>query len=344
MIQPSIYINFETFELSENSIQDSYFLKVLDFIHSLKKENWSLQVKSSGSTGTPKVFNFTKDQALASAKISNTFFGINKNSKLLLPLSIDFIAAKMLIVRALEAKCKIYIIKPTANPIKDLNFKIDFISLSPYQVQHILEQNPDKFNLIKKSLIGGAAISTKCIEKIEEIQSNCLFYESFGMTETLSHIAIKEILKKQLGFRKLPEFHLTTNSEKQLIISHPIIVPTPLITNDIINFIDNEHFNFIGRKDFIVNSGGVKIQIELLENEMNKYIEFPFFLSKKMDEVLGEKLVFCILNNEKIDDAQIYELIKTMPISKYQIPKEIIRLDSFNYTQNGKIIRQLNAF
>jgi O-succinylbenzoic acid--CoA ligase len=104
------------------------------------------------------------------------------------------------------------------------------------------------------------------------------------MTETLSHFAIKELLTDHLGFKKLSEYQIATNLEQQLIISHPIIVPNPLTTNDIVEIIDSEHFNFIGRKDFTVNSGGIKIQIEPLEKEMEKFINFPFFLSKKNDE------------------------------------------------------------
>lgn len=344
MTEPFIFVDFDTFEISKNDSQDSYFEPVIDFIVSLKNENWTLQVKSSGSTGIPKVFNFTKEQAIASAKISNSFFGISKDSTLLLPLSIDFIAAKMLIFRAFEAQSKIYIQKPNANPIQNLNQKIDFVSLSPYQVQNILEQNPKQFNLIKKCLIGGAAMHPKWIEKLNELNSTCLFYESFGMTETLSHIAIKELLTENLGFKKLPEFQLTINLEQQLIISHPIILPNPLTTNDIVEFLDSEHFIFLGRKDFIVNSGGIKIQIETLENKLSEHIEFPFFLSKKNDERFGEILVFCILKNEKMSEAQILELFHSMQISKYQIPKKIIRLESFKFTQNGKIIRQLEHY
>lgn len=344
MTGPFIFVDFDTFEISKNDFQESYFESVIDFIISLKNENWTLQVKSSGSTGTPKVFNFTKEQAITSAKISNSFFGINKNSTLLLSLSIEFIAAKMLLIRAFEAKCKIYIQKPNTNPIKDLHKKIDFISLSPYQVQNILEQNPEKFNLIKKCLIGGAALHPKWIKKLKELHSNCLFYESFGMTETLSHFAIKELLTDHLGFKKLSEYQIATNLEQQLIISHPIIVPNPLTTNDIVEIIDSEHFNFIGRKDFTVNSGGIKIQIEPLEKEMEKFINFPFFLSKKNNEKFGEILVFCFLKNENILDEQIFELFKSIPITKYQIPREVIRLETFKHTENGKIIRKLDQY
>jgi O-succinylbenzoic acid--CoA ligase len=344
MKEPYFFVDFDTFNISKIAFQDSYYDQVLDFVISLKNENWTLQVKSSGSTGTPKVFNFTKVQAITSAKISNSFFGINKNSILFLPLSIEFIAAKMLLIRAFEAKCKIYIVKPSANPIKDLHKKIDFISLTPYQVQNILEQNPKKFNLIKKCLIGGAAMPSKWIQKLKEIHSTCLYYESFGMTETLSHFAIKELLTDHLGFKKLTEYQIATNLEQQLVISHPIIVPNPLTTNDIVEIIDSDHFNFIGRKDFTVNSGGIKIQIEPLENEMEKFIHFPFFLSKKNDTIFGEKLVFCFLKKENILNEQIFELFKSIPISKYQIPKELIRLETFKYTENGKIIRKLDKY
>jgi O-succinylbenzoic acid--CoA ligase len=121
-------------------------------------------------------------------------------------------------------------------------------------------------------------------------------------------------LTDHLGFKKLSEYQIATNLEQQLIISHPIIVPNPLTTNDIVEIIDSEHFNFIGRKDFTVNSGGIKIQIEPLEKEMEKFINFPFFLSKKNDERFGEILVFCILKNEKMSEAQILELLHSMKI------------------------------
>ena len=339
----AIFIDFEDvnhFQKLEALCTDEYFVKIYDFVRLLSDKNSTLTVKTSGSTGVPKEIYFTMNQAFESAKLSNAFFNLDNSSVLLLPMNIDFVGAKMLIVRAFVAKAKIWIVAPSANVFEDIpsNIFFDFIALTPYQLLSSLEKNPLFFQNIKKCLIGGSAISNELLQKIKNLTTDCVFYESFGMSETLSHFAIKTLRDNADVFNIIDGYQIEVSPEGQLIIQCPFL-ENKVISNDIVEFVDEKTFKFLGRKDNVINSGGIKIHPELLENSLQEIFHFPFYFTKEFDERFGEVLILVILKSNELSDVEILEKCKKQIDNKFHIPKKIKRLDKFEYTQNGKIKR-----
>jgi O-succinylbenzoic acid--CoA ligase len=339
----AIFIDFENakhFHNLEVSNSNEYFKRVYHFIQLFSNKNAPLTIKTSGSTGIPKEIHFTMNQAFESAKLSNAFFNLDSNSILLLPMNIDFVGAKMLLVRAFVAKAKIWVVEPSANVFENVpsNVLFDFIALTPYQLLSTLDKTPLFFRQVKKCLIGGSAISNELFRKIENLSTDCKFYESFGMSETLSHFAIKNIGNNEDVFRLIDGYQIDVSSEGQLSIQCPFL-DNKIISNDVVELFEDKSFRFLGRKDFVINSGGIKIHPELLENSLQDMFQFPFYFTKEYDNRLGEILILAILESNKLSDAEIMELCKIQITNKYHIPKKIKRLLVFEYTQNGKIKR-----
>lgn len=339
----ALFIDFEDanhFHKLEASNFDVYFKKIYDFIQLLSNKDAPFTIKTSGSTGVPKEIHFTMNQAFESAKLSNAFFNLDNSSILLLPMNIDFVGAKMLLVRAFVAKAKIWIVAPSANVFEDVpsNLLFDFIALTPYQLMSTLEKTSLSFQHVKTCLIGGSAISNELYHKIENLSSDCIFYESFGMSETLSHFAIKTLGSNEDVFRLIDGYDIEVSDEGQLSIQCPFL-DYRVISNDIVELFEDKSFRFFGRKDFVINSGGIKIHPELLENSLQEIFHFPFYFTKEKDERLGEILVLEILKSNETSDAEILEQCKIHITNKYHVPKKIKRLGTFEYTQNGKIKR-----
>ncbi len=337
---------FIDFEVSDNhynleaSISDVYYKKVLDFIILISNKDNLFYVKTSGSTGAPKEIHFTINQAFESAKLSNAYFNLDNRSILLLPMNIDFVGAKMLLVRAFIAKAKVWIVSPTALVFEDVpeNIFFDFMALTPYQLQLTMESSPQRFQQVKKCLVGGSSISIQLLNKIKSLSSECQFYESFGMSETLSHFAIKQLDAHNEFYRVIEGYHIEVSSEGQLSIQCPFLDYT-IVSNDIVEIVETKSFRYLGRKDYIVNSAGIKIHPELLEASLQDSFMFPFYFSKENDNHFGEILVLNILKENELSDIEILALYKLEIKNKFFLPKKIKRLEAFEYTQNGKIRR-----
>lgn len=319
-----------------------YFNKVLDYVSLFSNDDFEVEVKTSGSTGTPKTMVFDKHQVMVSAALSVAYFELHQNSNIFLSLSIDTVGAKMLVARALVAQAKIHIFIPTTNIFKELNSEelpdIDFISVTAHQLTTILNESPRSFLKIKKCLIGGENVSEHLKKMISKFPT-CQFYESFGMTETLSHIAIKNLSKNESYFKVLPTFKISVDVDHSLVIFHQDITKFPLKTNDIVELISDSSFIWKGRKDNIINSGGIKILAEEIEAVLKTFVVGDLAISYLPDDVLGQKIVLVIENNNKITLDTIKNEFINRNISKYWLPKEIITINEIPKTSNGKIKR-----
>ncbi len=312
--------------------------KVIDFWHA---ESPDYYVKTSGSTGTPKSILLKREQLEASAKRSNTFFGLNENSAVLMPLSPHTIGGKMMLIRALAGNYSIHVVEPRANPLEEIDpeFHYSFISLVPYQVKCILEENPEKLNLFENILLGGMGLSTELEQTLSELKPKV--YIGFGMTETVSHIALRKM--NDPVYRALEGVHLEV-SENCLLITDSKLSIERMQTNDEVELIDSTHFKWLGRADFTINSGGIKIHPEALENAIDELIEGSFIIGSIPHETLGEACVLIL--EEALPDkvfSEIQELIREK-FGKYAAPKRQV-LSLILKTENGKIRRKetLNA-
>ena len=322
--------------------------KVISFLEDWFSNSETVSVQTSGSTGIPKVFEIEKKRMLNSAKMTCDFLGLKEGDTALLCLPVQYISGKMMLVRAIERKLKVIISVPSSAP--EISQNIDFCAMTPLQVQNSL----DKIHFIKNLIIGGAAVSEKLKNEISTTlqfsNSPTRIYETYGMSETLSHIALKQISPIQEEyFTVLNDVEISVDERNCLKIFAPKLNPEILQTNDIVELMhfdsaqgDKKQFKFLGRFDNVINSGGVKIFAEELENLVKKHIDRDLVFLGKPDETLGEKLILVIEDaSTPLSMTEIKSQISNLKFeNKFHIPKEILFLEKFPRAENGKILRK----
>ena len=293
-----------------------------------------MKVQTSGSTGTPKILDVEKDKMLNSAKMTCDFLGLKEGNTALLCLPTEYISGKMMLVRAIERRMKLLIQTPSLFPLENITKEIDFCAMTPLQVQNSL----DKIHCIKKLIIGGASISESLKQQLIQKNPRTKIYETYGMSETLSHIALKSISpKREEYFRVLDGIKISQDQRGCLVINAPLLNDKILITNDLIKLKNKREFNFLGRIDNIINSGGIKISPENLEDWIKKFIPNELVFIGIPDINLGEKLVLVLEGKE---DLNLKSHILQLPFEKkYLKPKEIIFIEKIPRTPNNKIDR-----
>jgi O-succinylbenzoic acid--CoA ligase len=293
-----------------------------------------IELKTSGSTGNPKRLIYPVSLLKTSARKTNSFFHFNENTKALLCMNTETIAGKMMLIRALEGRFSIYAINPTKRPLECVHSKIDFVAMVPLQLRESLIHDVEKLKHIRTILIGGGPIPLDLENLLHE--NELTVYHSFGMTETVSHIALKKVGKEtEKNFQALNGVHFSLENG-QLVIHARDLGIDYLVTNDLVNLITPTSFQWLGRKDFVINSGGYKLNPEILENSWSTFLNLPFFIWKEPSEKWGEKMVFYIEANEwpEISRNKLSSLFKT-----HELPKAYYLSQSFVYTSSGKIDR-----
>ena len=293
-----------------------------------------MKVQTSGSTGTPKILDVEKDKMLNSAKMTCDFLGLKEGNTALLCLPTEYISGKMMLIRAIERRMKLLIQTPSLFPLENITEEIDFCAMTPLQVQNSL----DKIHYIKKLIIGGASISESLKQQLIQKNPQTKIYETYGMSETLSHIALKSILpKREEYFRILDGIKISQDQRGCLVINAPQLNSKTLITNDLIKLKNKREFKFLGRIDNIINSGGIKISPESLEDWIKKFTPNELVLIGIPDINLGEKLVLVLEGEEGLN---LKSHILQLPFEKkYLKPKEIIFIEKIPRTPNNKIDR-----
>jgi len=309
--------------------------KIEEFISNWNDSSFFIETKTSGSTGTPKTIRLTKSQMIASAKMTGVYFGLKENQTALLCLSLDTIAGKMMLVRAVVHQMKLLVCLPKSNPLIGITEKIDFVALVPLQVDKIIKESLTTFKTIKSVLIGGASISENIIESLKKEKITC--YQSFGMTETISHIAIRKVgFENETYYTTLANIKIQTDEHNELIISAPNLEINEVKTNDLVQIINENQFIWKGRKDFVINSGGIKLFPEEIERKLSHLILKPFFITSQEDSKLGEKVIIII---ESKSDKDVLNQTTFNCLYKYEIPKKVFYLAEFIRTESGKINR-----
>jgi O-succinylbenzoic acid--CoA ligase len=308
--------------------------QVEDFLTSWYDTKDYIETYTSGSTGKPKCIRIKKNKMKESARMTGEFFNLKKGDTALLCLSPLTIAGKMMIVRAVVLELKLLVTEVNSNPIKYLEIHIDFIAMVPIQLLTTLELCPEKLHKCKNIIIGGAEISETLSVKIKD--AGLTIYHTFGMTETFSHIALRKVgVITEDYFTALGETYFT-NKNEYLVIHSTLLDNGKLKTNDSVELIDNKRFKWKGRADFIINSGGVKIQPELVEKKINHLLSVPFFIIGITDEKLGQKVVLFVESSNEllVNKNELKSLLLT-----YENPREIYFLKEFIRTESGKINR-----
>lgn len=333
MIISTNYQDIFSLKKEQLSKIDNDLYNFLEFWRSNKN---SILVETSGSTGPPKQVEITRTSLINSAQSTLEYFKLKEGSKFHCCLPIKYIGGKMMLIRAFLNKGKIVLTKPSINTLKNLNEQTDFSAMTPLQASKAITEK--EFNNINKLIIGGGKISTNLIEKLNKTSTHC--YQTFGMTETASHIAIRDLRKhnKDMRYKCLNHVEISTNKNSQLIIKSDALNIESITTNDIVEVFGNKHFTYIGRLDNIINSGGMKINPESIERKLYQTMQNDnFFIDKISDNILGEKMILISLKTIKIE--LIEKAISSIKDKKFR-PKLIIQNKEFYYTENNKLNRK----
>jgi o-succinylbenzoate---CoA ligase len=322
----------QDFQAQNYQAQNEFEQEVLDFLTQWQSPSSQVMVQSSGSTGPAKMMAVAKQKMLVSAKATCAFLGLKKGQTALLCLPVAYISGKMMLVRAWQAQLKIIIQSPSSVPLATLNSRVDFAAMTPLQVENSLE----KLGQIGQIIIGGAAVSPALQARLQQL--NTEIYETYGMTETLSHIALRRLQPEtDAFFRPLPGIILSQGTEQQLRIAAPDLLDEILTTNDVVQLNADQSFAFLGRLDFIINSGGIKINPEILEQKLKQSFSCELVLFPLPDPILGQKMCLAIEGELSADLRQ--QLDDFLWEEKWQKPKMIFALPQLPRTPNGKIWR-----
>jgi O-succinylbenzoic acid--CoA ligase len=303
---------------------------------------------TSGSTGVPKLQEITRQQLMASATATGAFFGVNSEFKLLCCLNPAYIAGKMMLVRALVWDCEITLIEPNAAPLATQEEPVDLVAMVPLQVETSLSSpsSLEKLKAIQTVLIGGAPLSDSL--QIALSKEDIAAWQTFGMTETVSHIALAPIGTGELLYQTLPGVEIGVSENQCLWIQSPMSGAEKLETNDSVELRSKNTFVWLGRADFVVNSGGIKLFPEQLEKKINpwmseRYPGVSYFFFGEADDRLGKRLVLYVEGEASQFNLESLEKELKKLLGKFEVPKKIYLLPQFTYTETGKINRPVTA-
>ncbi len=339
------YTNAELRQVAYNLIKEGepYEEEIGDFILEWLKPSAFLEVQTSGSTGVPKKYKVKKEYMINSSIATGKFFEVEEGAHALMCLPVNYIAGKMMMVRAMTLGWELDLVTPSSNPL-DQVFKIyDFCAMTPFQ----LDNSIGRLHLIKKLIVGGGAVSLNLQKMVQGLKTKV--YETFGMTETVSHIAARRLnpkkkkkQKQYTPFKVLPNINISKDERDCLIIKAPLITSETIVTNDVVDIITYKKFLWKGRYDNVVNSGGIKLFPEVIERKLSKIIDQRIFVIGVPDDALGQKLILFVeadFSEELLADLQ--EKVKNLKsLDKYEIPKKIYLIEKFEETPNGKIHRE----
>lgn len=325
--------------------------ELLSYSKNLAKENqeflkaWFapepfLIVQTSGSTGKPKPIKILKQQMINSALATGEFFNLKPKTTALLCLPTKYIAGKMMLVRALTLGWHLDIINANTKPLKNNNKFYDFSAMVPLQVENSLE----KLNAIKQLIVGGGLVSSQLQKKLQNCSTKV--FATYGMTETITHIAVKQLnnfntICKTAFYKTLPNTTIYVDERSCLVIKNEKVTNKVIFTNDVVQLTSNNQFEWLGRYDNVINSGGIKLQPEKIEEKLSKIIQQRFFVAGIKDAILGEKLILIIESAVANLPKNIKDKIRAANIlSKFEIPKAIYFINTFIETETGKIQRK----
>ncbi len=326
---PEEVLNFTDTLLEEGNDQE---VSVAKFIEKWLDFTEEVTVKTSGSTGKPKKITRTKQQMVNSAKATGAYFKTGSGTKALLCIPADFIAGKMMVVRAMVLGWDLHVVQPAKDALVEYDNDYDFVAMVPYQVSHSLKALPK----VKKIIIGGGVISATLESQLQEIDVEA--FATYGMTETITHVAVRRIngFAKSESYSALPDVKFSQDDRGCLLIHAPKISEEIVITNDLVTLKSATSFIWLGRWDNVINSGGIKIFPEKVEAKLSDAVVFPFIIASEKDETLGQRVIL-IYEGKESDVPDFKSAFENL--EPYERPKKVYRLSRFAYTETGKIKR-----
>ena len=333
-------------------------------------EEWNnpspyVHVQTSGSTGAPKPMLVEKQRMLNSARITCDFLGLREGDTALLCMSLDYIAGKMMVVRSIERGLKLISVEPSGHPLATVpvvrqahqpctvpvvrqahqpctvpepaeGWGVGFAAMVPMQVYNSLQVPEEKERLmrIRHLIIGGGAIDDTLASALKTFPNHV--WSTYGMTETLSHIALRRLNGPEASewYTPFPSVKVSLNEDHCLVIDAPEVCSERLVTNDIAELSEGR-FRILGRKDNVICSGGIKIQIETVERQLRPHLQAPFLITKRPDAKFGEAVV--LLTEGAVDEGR---RVCAQVLPKYNQPKAYLHVDKIPLTATGKPARK----
>lgn len=293
-----------------------------------------IEMWTSGSTGEPKKIAVPKSAMLASAKRTLSFFKLKTGQKALLCLSPDFVAGKMMIVRAILGELNLLCHGISSNPLKELKETVEFSALVPTQVWLALKESKPKFDLVSHIIVGGAALDSDLALALKELPTKT--WETYGMTETVSHIALRPVGDKVNPFFEVLEGTTIGIDQRSCLFVEPSEINRHRIqTNDVVKLVDKNKFIIRGRFDNLINSGGVKVFPEEVEQFLSDRVKVPFIVTSMPDKKWGQKVVI-------VFESQTMEIdfnVLFAGLEKHKVPRQAFFVPSFPMTGSGKVKR-----
>ena len=347
-----------------------------EFLEEWNSDSPYVEVKTSGSTGEPKRMLVEKQRMRASARITCDFLGLKAGDTALLCMSLDYIAGKMMVVRAIERNLRLIVVEPSGHPLAEQicrewdlrsfrpllaspNIGEELAAMVPMQVYNSLQvpEERERLKQIKHLIIGGGAIDEAMAEELKTFPNHV--WSTYGMTETLSHIALRRLSGPDASewYTPFPSVSVSLNEEGCLVIDAPEVCKERLVTNDIAELatqrgqslmcsvnsahegqspcVANVPFRILGRKDNVICSGGIKIQAEEVERMLKAHLRVPYLISKRPDKKFGEVVV--LLTEGDVEETKtVCEAV----LPKYQRPKAYVHVDNIPLTETKKPARR----
>lgn len=338
-------ISLADIQRDEVHAESSFEASTLSFIRQWLSNETHFALQTSGSTGEPKKIQVTRGQLVASARATVQALAIPEKSKALICLPTQYIAGIMMLVRCLEGNLHMTLVEPSADPLENLpHASFDFAAMVPYQAEEIVKKRGlHGIHCIQKIILGGAPLSSALQTRLKD--ADVAVYLTYGMTETLSHIALQKIsgADRQDFFSALPSVKLTQDERGCLVIETPYL-KEKIITNDIVEFLNATSFRWLGRWDNVINSGGIKLFPEKIEQAISRAFDqlslhHNFFIIGIPHEKLGTQAILVVESNVPLEEES-FRMLLSESLQRVELPKQIYYLPSFEYTPTGKIKRK----
>lgn len=327
-------------------------MSIEEFFAEWNNDSEYVEVKTSGSTGEPKRMLVEKQRMLNSARITCDFLGLKAGDTALLCMSTDYIAGKMMVVRSIERGLKLITVEPSGHPLahnyqlsarlrrlacpRTIRYQLSFAAMVPMQVYNSLQVPEERERLmqIRHLIIGGGAIDDALATALKDFPHHV--WSTYGMTETLSHIALRRLNGPDASdwYIPFPSVKVSLNADDCLVIEAPLVCAERLVTNDIVELSEGR-FRILGRKDNVICSGGIKIQIETVERQLRPHLQAPFLITKSPDTKFGEVVV--LLTEGTVEEVR---QVCAQVLPKYHQPKAYLHVDKIPLTETGKPARK----
>ncbi|GFZ85663.1 O-succinylbenzoic acid--CoA ligase [Aquaticitalea lipolytica] len=309
---------------------ESYEKIVGKFLLDWLDEKDYILVKTSGSTGRPKTIRLSKQAMVNSSIATGNYLKLTPGKTALHCLPTNFIAGKMMLVRAMILGLEMDLVEPTSQPIFDYDKVYHFCAMLPMQ----LESTMGYLHNVRNIIVGGSSVSTHLIELTQTLKTKV--FATYGMTETATHIALKPLNNQaqEPYFKTLPGVSISQDERGCLVVNAPEVSKKIVVTNDIVKLHSDTEFEWLGRIDNVINSGGIKLFPEQIEEKLKGKIKQQFFVASLPDTKLSEKLILVLESESNFLETSVFE-----GLNKFEIPKAIYSVAKFIMTSNGKIKR-----